>query len=343
MFFRCHPVHDEPVNRYLVETLGVGIACLSPWKSAKSLPLGLRQQFHFMAGQFQGTPVLLAFDLSNEPVSAAKVRKQLEQVESRFQGDVILIRQAVLPYERKRLIEQHVAFVVPGTQIHLPQWGVSLRDVFRKAKTRDRAEISPSAQVLLIHLLNHFKANESIGVHEVASALRYSQMTLRRAIHELGALEAFEVEGSGSGRELRLNMTQSPRQVWQSSLPSMRSPISRTIEVLAVDGGQILRALPLAGMSALAAQTMISEPARQILAIASDAWPSFAKTHSLQIADPDEPEATKIECWRYDPRLLCGGELGGLVDPFSLYLSLCDNEDERIQIALEELMEDRAW
>jgi hypothetical protein len=41
--------------------------------------------------------------------------------------------------------------------------------------------------------------------------------------------------------------------------------------------------------------------------------------------------------------LLCGGELGGLVDPFSLYLSLCDNEDERIQIALEELMEDRAW
>jgi hypothetical protein len=47
-----------------------------------------------------------------------------------------------------------------------------------------------------------------------------------------------------------------------------------------------------------------------------------------------------VEVWRYDPRLLSKTET---VDKLSLYLSLKDNEDERVQIELENLMNEIQW
>ena len=44
--------------------------------------------------------------------------------------------------------------------------------------------------------------------------------------------------------------------------------------------------------------------------------------------------------WNYPPRLL--GD-GNAVDQISLYLSLRDDTDERIQQALEELLEEIRW
>ena len=47
-----------------------------------------------------------------------------------------------------------------------------------------------------------------------------------------------------------------------------------------------------------------------------------------------------IEEWKYDPGLLAKD---GIVDPLSLYLSLKDIQDERIEIALEQIIEKYIW
>lgn len=47
-----------------------------------------------------------------------------------------------------------------------------------------------------------------------------------------------------------------------------------------------------------------------------------------------------IEVWRYDPTLM---SLNGYVDKLSLYLSLINDEDERVQIELEHLLETIEW
>jgi len=44
----------------------------------------------------------------------------------------------------------------------------------------------------------------------------------------------------------------------------------------------------------------------------------------------------ELEIWNYNPKLFSENER---VDPFSLYLSLRDTKDERVETALEELME----
>ena len=47
-----------------------------------------------------------------------------------------------------------------------------------------------------------------------------------------------------------------------------------------------------------------------------------------------------LQIWCYDPKIL---EVDGCVDPFSLYLSFQNENDERIEMALEEMMEKYSW
>ena len=56
---------------------------------------------------------------------------------------------------------------------------------------------------------------------------------------------------------------------------------------------------------------------------------------------PDRVEAdARIETWKYAPALLSDGNA---VDPLSLYLSLKDSPDERVQSELADMMENVPW
>ena len=54
----------------------------------------------------------------------------------------------------------------------------------------------------------------------------------------------------------------------------------------------------------------------------------------------EEPGTCLLQVWCYDPKVL---EVDGKVDPFSLYLSLQNETDERIEMALEVMMERYLW
>jgi hypothetical protein len=49
---------------------------------------------------------------------------------------------------------------------------------------------------------------------------------------------------------------------------------------------------------------------------------------------------TTIEVWNYDPNIFARY---GTVDRFSLYLSLKDKKDERIEAALSEMIDNIEW
>jgi hypothetical protein len=53
-----------------------------------------------------------------------------------------------------------------------------------------------------------------------------------------------------------------------------------------------------------------------------------------------EPGCAQLELWRYSPERLAKQ---GCVDRFSLWLSMQDVGDERIEMALEEMMEANSW
>ena len=114
----------------------------------------------------------------------------------------------------------------------------------------------------------------------------------------------------------------------------MRSPIKRRFWARPLPNWTA-PTVKLAGLSALARYSMLTEPQYPIHAISPAHWKTAAQA-DIEILPEPLPGACEWEVWHYSPDLLPESET---VDPLSLTLSLQGNTDERVQLALEELKE----
>ena len=98
--------------------------------------------------------------------------------------------------------------------------------------------------------------------------------------------------------------------------------------------------LPFAGETALAKQSMLNYPKHMVYAmdkkLAKDI-PENAIVEPNFMADSDYME---IELWKYNPLVYKSNEM---VDIVSLVQSLKDVEDERVEMQIEEIMEEYKW
>ena len=96
----------------------------------------------------------------------------------------------------------------------------------------------------------------------------------------------------------------------------------------------------LAGISALSLRTMIAADRLPSYALTLAGFQEAVEKGACTGCRDAESATARIEVWSYEPRLL-GDEQ--MVDPLSLYLSLRDSPDERIQQQLEQLIEGVKW
>ena len=95
-----------------------------------------------------------------------------------------------------------------------------------------------------------------------------------------------------------------------------------------------------AGLTALACHSMLTPPKRQVYAAFVKDWKDIKRKYPHEIISyPDEAKC-ELEVWSYSPDLFANGKI---VDPFSLYLSLRDIKDERVESAMEEMMGGIEW
>ena len=73
-------------------------------------------------------------------------------------------------------------------------------------------------------------------------------------------------------------------------------------------------------------------------------WKKDALVNDVKIIDEpswnDSDDMVKLELWDYDPKKLSDGKT---VDIVSLYCSLMNNNDPRIQKEMEDILEDFEW
>lgn len=75
-------------------------------------------------------------------------------------------------------------------------------------------------------------------------------------------------------------------------------------------------------------------------AVFQNTWKTLIKSEEIKQIPISEGASMQIEIWNYDPQLF---DKDNIVDPFSLYFSLKENEDERVQKALINLREKIKW
>ncbi|MCA9176046.1 MAG: hypothetical protein KDB14_16285 [Planctomycetales bacterium] len=323
------PILEQQIPEYLHQTLGVRTHAIA-WDGASRLPAFLTARYRFALMDLEGRELLLMVDEDHDPEPPATVRKHAEQVRAKWSGPVVYVRDRVTAYNRKRLIEQRVPFIVPGNQMYLPELGLDLREYFRTPPPSKR-KFRPATQAVLIHVLLNRK-EDGPTASELAPVLGYTTMTLSRAFDEL---ESVELATSGaSGRERVLRFHDHGRETWERAQPWLIDPVkSRHFVAIRPQGLQ-------AGQEALARYTMLAEPRVPVLAIGHKQWLAFAKELPTATLHDRDSANCEVEVWKYEPREY---ELSGIVDPLSLYLSVRKSRDERVEQALDVLMEQVRW
>ena len=162
-------------------------------------------------------------------------------------------------------------------------------------------------------------------------------MNITRAVQELAALGLVEVKKSG--RCDYVIPISFGKQLFEKARPYLIDPVQKRVFVKHLD---IFNNLPFSGETALAERTMLNMPPVPCRAIDRREYKKHQE-RGLEHIDPawySGTDYTELEVWRYDPRLFA---VDGAVDVVSLAFSLENHKDERIEIAVDEMMEEYLW
>ncbi len=323
---------EVKLKRYLKEALGVDVQ-LNPWHDEENLPFYLRNLYAFFELKVLSLPCLAMMVKEETEQTPATIEKHMSQVQLRWHHGVIYVRSRMTAYHRKRLIEHKIPFIVPGNQMYLPFLATDLREHFRSSRSAG-SPLSPATQTIILYALLHTGEFRVTPKH-LAESLGYSAMTMTRALDELEAAQLGKI--TREGRERVLRFEQGRETLWKSALELLRSPVKKRLWIRRAEKDSPFMK---AGLSALAAYSRLAPPSNPVFALAGKQWKKLEAKRSMVVLPVAEPDACELEIWSYPPELFAEN---GLVDRFSLYLSMQENEDERVTSALEEMMEQVSW
>ena len=322
------------VIAYLGEILGLE-ATFHGRDDRERFPALLEQAYAIGALEIQGQPYL-ALHAESEVPSMDTVAKHRGWFAEKTKRRVIFVFDRINAYDRKKLIERRLPFLVPGNQLYLPDLGIDLREHFR-APTRTQRALTPAAQVVVLAaVLGRMWINDEMTGTGLAEQLGYTKMTMTRALDELRQHGWVETEGARRFARTHFKLTR--RELWEQARPYLRTPVVRRIYLDEWGTGSEY----LAGESALAQMSMLAPRKQTTWAMTNKQWGKFEANHPhIEVPEESKQEAKlEVEIWRYDPALLVDPPQ---VDPLSLALSLEKVQDERVQLAVDQLIEGIRW
>lgn len=314
-------------KRYLNDTLGIP-ATFSKHNKTGSLPFFLNDQYDFYTLNLLKKEFVVLAAKNGDDLTPAKIQNHIQIVSEKLQLQAIFLGESISSFNRQRLIAYKAPFIVPDNQMYLPDLAIDLKEHFIKARSKTQ-RLGPAAQIVALYVLLNPDV-DAVTPKELADRLDYATMTMSRAIDEIEAAGLADVSYEGKRRVARFDKNR--RQLWEAALPYLKTPVKKR---LWINGSKNLGLL-IAGESALALYSMLSPPKQPIYAISSKGWSTAQDIMPVTVSPYPEEAEFQLEIWRYEPKMLANIKT---VDPLSLYLSLKETEDERIESALAEMME----
>ena len=323
------------VNRfkeYLSDTLGVTVTLSKP-TNVGSLPFFLKDSYDVFQVRLLNEDFIVLVSRNDSELTPATIHKHIDIVNQQLRMKAVFIHSNISSFNRKRLIEYKTPFVIPGNQMYLPDLGLDLREYFIKKRSKT-AFLGPSTQAVILYALTK-KITEPVTPTQLAEELGYSRMTMTRSLDEIESAKLAEV--SIVGRKRLIHFDKNRRDLWGKALPHLKTPVKENIWLKTlIDELSVCEA----GLTALACYSMLTPPPKQVYAASAKDWKDIKRKYPHDIISyPDEP-GCELEVWSYSPGLFANGKT---VDPFSLYLSLKDIKDERVESAIEKMMEGIEW
>lgn len=293
------------------------------------LPLSLIKRFQYAYAFSWGNQFLVAVDTG---VATPDVYRQYrQQLEMLFNLPVVFFLTRIPTYQRGRMIKANVPFMTMDGYAYMPQFYIRLKAWKQRSFSEETTQkfLSPVAQVLL---LRHFLLHDIHGcnLRQIGSRLPYSAMSLSNAKNELVTHGLFRYEGAVTRGYFNIDFSE--EDLWEKSLPLLRSPVQKQFYVRFAS---LEQPHPLAGESALSKQSLLVDRDIPAYAVGKQAIRELFLSRDIEESEYEEAQAV-LQQWMYPPETLM--QTGAQwVDPLSLYLSLRDSSDDRIIQELKKL------
>ena len=320
----------EALVSYLKSLLGQRFKTKKLPKSKLSgLPVYLARAYVPYEIVLFGRRLIALVKVSDVTESPRRVAREIAHFHRHLKRDVFVVLERIESWNRQRLIKLGIPFAVPGYQLYLPMLLLDLRERFPRRSFTDKGQLSWAGQVLLLrHLLFDDVSERSLS--SLAERLDYSAMTMSKVASELSACELATTSKAGRSKVVRFPL--SNIELWQRALPRLRSPVFKRLYVRG-DNSSLCRA----GVEALSLRSSLQPDDIPTCAVRKALFPKL--TNLIEVYDEFEAELF-VELWHYNPKCLTNSTI---VDELSLYLALSNDPDERVQIALEQMMESLQW
>lgn len=307
---------------------------LAPEK-AGGLPLFLRERFDFQSIQLFGKRYVLAFEKEGwDAESPGEYENIVDLIQPKFRDTVALVISQLPSYARNRMVRLGIPFIVPGSQTFLPPALIDLRERFTQPKSKKRKKLTPAAQCLVLFHLQ-CQSLENLALRDIAEKIGYSPIMLTKVKNELVATGACIT--ARKGRSIVLEFTTGGRKLWETVQPVLSSPVKKS---LWVHWDEPCYPALTAGLTALSKKTIMSDDRLPTYALQSTTFQANLERGLFRGCNGQEEANLRLESWSYNPLLFGNTKT---VDPLSLFLSLRDFPDERVQEQLETLIDLIEW
>lgn len=304
----------------LKNLFGTGIE-YNDWDKESALPMYIADSYQFQLAIIQGIKCIMITP-KQELETVPALKKQIIKVKEVENLPVILNLASLSFYRKQNMIENKIPFLTKK-QVYLPFMAAYLTD--EEETQIEVTKFMVSAQQLA--LLYLYSEEEKLYLSVATRKLPYTAMSLSRAARQLEATGLFNVTKDGVNKVI--GSKYKGRELFEKLKGYLSTPVSQTGYI---EKKYITENMALSGETALAEETMLNPPRVKTYAVYAKGFDKNLMMNEL--VDPDKQVG--LQLWGYEPRQFTKNDMA---DKLSVVLSFMDSEDERIEGAVEELLE----
>ncbi len=285
--------------------------------------------YSFYKAEFNSNSFYLLIPKRKGKLAPLMYKQLAARLERILVQPVVFLFDALEYYERNRLIDSGIYFIVSNKYAYLPYLIINAKQSSRKQIEK----LQPAAQYLLLYHLQ-VKNIQGLTISEIEKLVPYKYVTLTRAVTCLEQLNLCRVE-KNTDRQKLIYFDDTFPALWEKAQSYLDSPIYKICYCDSVQRTDFA----VCGINALAHYTNINSEPSIMYAIDGKSFKELDAKNIFEGINPIEG-AVKIEIWKY-PAIGLGAERA-FVDKLSLYLTLKNDKDPRVEKELE-IMIKKIW
>lgn len=304
---------------------------IKSWNAKRYLNLQLAGSYEYYQVTILMETFLLIKPLDNFTI--LKTKLHIDKIYEKTGYEVAVLLNEPTAYKIKKMLKERIAFLTMDKQMFLPFLALHIRQQrFNDMEVQKRDKFTPATQMVFLAIL--YSEKNEFDVEELTDSLNVSAMTILRAMEELKRIGVVKQEISGLTRRKKIYTPISRKEYYHIGKEYLINPVRKSCYVSYIPNSiKKYRA----GLTALSEQTMLGEPEHEVYAVCVKQ--SVLSEYQVAKEQAIEEGMCEIQFMQYDVGSLTNNQY---VDFVSLIMSL-DKKDDRIEIAIDELMEEIEW